>query len=69
MFKRSSRYLEVELKASITSAYLTLTLTVKMTLKGKSFRKWASGLNFYEIENEINLRGYSDPVLGLYTCL
>ena len=43
--------------------------TVKMTLKGKTFRKWASGLNFNEFETEMNLRGYSDPVLGLYTCL
>ena len=40
---------------------------VKLTLKGKTFRKWASGQNIYELENEINPRGYSDPVLGLYT--
>ena len=25
--------------------------------------------NFYEFEKEINLREYSNPVLGLYTCL
>ena len=41
--------------------------TVKMTLKGKTFRKWASGQNV--VEKEIKLRGYSDPVLGLYTCI
>ena len=38
-----------------------------MTLKGKTFRKWASGQNIYEFEKEINPRGHSDPVLGLYT--
>ena len=38
--------------------------TVKMTLKGKTFRKWASGQNtrIYEFEKEIKPRGYSDPV-------
>ena len=40
--------------------------TVKLTLKGKSFRKWATGQNSYEFEKEINPRGYSDFVLGLY---
>ena len=43
--------------------------TDKMTLKGKTSRKWASGQNIYEFEKEINPRGYSDPVLGLYTCI
>ena len=43
--------------------------TVKLTLKGKAFRKRASGQNIYEFEKEINPRGYSDPVLGLYTCI
>ena len=44
--------------------------TVKMTLKGeKTSRKLASGQNIYEFENEINPRGYSDSVLGLYTCI
>ena len=41
--------------------------TVKMTLKGKTFRKWASEQNIYEFEKEINPIGHSDPVLGLYT--
>ena len=40
--------------------------TVKMSLKGKTFRKLASGQNNYELEKEINPRGYSNPVLGLY---
>ena len=40
--------------------------TVKLTLKGKTFRKWASGQIIYEFEKEINPSGYSDPVLGLY---
>ena len=34
--------------------------TVKMTLKGKTSRKWASGQNIYEFEKEINPRVYSD---------
>ena len=42
--------------------------TVKMTLKGITFKKWASGQNIYEFDKEINPRGYFDPVLGLYTC-
>ena len=41
--------------------------TVKLMLTGKALRKWASGQNIYEFEKEINPRGYSDPVLGLYT--
>ena len=41
--------------------------TVKMTLKGNSIGKWANGHNIFEFEKEINPRGYSDPVLGLYT--
>ena len=40
--------------------------TVKMTRKGKTFRKWASEQNIYEFEKEIKPRGCSDPVLGLY---
>ena len=40
-----------------------------MTLKGKTFRKWASGQNIYEFEKEISPKGYSDLVLGLYTCM
>ena len=37
---------------------------VKMTLEGKTSRKWASGQNIYEFETEeINPRGYSDSVL------
>ena len=28
--------------------------TVKMTLKGKTSRKWTSGQNIYEFEKEIN---------------
>ena len=40
---------------------------IKLTLKVKSFRIWACGQNIYEFENETNPRGYSDPVLGLYT--
>ena len=43
--------------------------TVKMTLKGKTFKKWASGQNIYEFEKEIKPRDCSDPVLGLYTCI
>ena len=43
--------------------------TVKMTLEGKTLRKWTIGHNTYEFEKEINHRGYSDPVLGLYTCI
>ena len=31
--------------------------TVELTLKGKTFRKWASGQNIYEFEKEINPRG------------
>ena len=46
-----------------------MQMTVKMTLKGKPFRKWANGQNIYEFEKEINSRGYSDPVLELYTCI
>ena len=42
--------------------------TVKMTWKGKTFKKWASEQNSYEFEKEIKPRGCSDPVLGLYTC-
>ena len=42
--------------------------TVKLTLKGKTIRKCASGQNFYEFGKGINPRGYSDPVLGLYIC-
>ena len=42
---------------------------VKLTLKGKTFRNWASGQNIYEFEKEINPRGYSDTVLGIYTCV
>ena len=38
--------------------------TVKMSLKGKTFRKWANGQNIYKFEKEIDLRVYSDPVLG-----
>ena len=43
--------------------------TVILTLKGNTFRKLASGQNIYECENEINPMAYSDPVLGLYTCI
>ena len=43
--------------------------TVKMTLKGKAFRKWASVQNIYEFEKIIKPRGCSDPVRGLYTCI
>ena len=43
--------------------------TVKMTMKGKTFRKWAREQNIYEYEKEIKPRGCSDPVLGLYTCI
>ena len=39
--------------------------TVKMTLKEKTSRKWASERNIYEFEKEINPKGYSDSVLGL----
>ena len=42
--------------------------SVKMTLKGKTSRKLASGQNIYEFEKEINPRGLA-PVLGLYTCI
>ena len=38
--------------------------TVKLTLKEKTFRKWASGQNIYEFEKEINPTAYSDPVLS-----
>ena len=38
--------------------------TVKMTLNGKTFKKWASGQNIYGFENEIKPRGYSNPALG-----
>ena len=31
--------------------------TVKMTLKGKTSRKWASGQNIYEFEKEMNSQG------------
>ena len=41
--------------------------TVKMTLKGKTFKKWANEQNIYEVEKETKPRGCSDPVLGLYT--
>ena len=34
--------------------------TVKMTLKGKTSRKWASGQNIYDFEEEINPSRYSD---------
>ena len=43
--------------------------TVKMTLKGKTSMKWASGQNIHEFETEINPSGYFDAVLGLYTCI
>ena len=43
--------------------------TVKMTLKGKTFRKWTSEQDTYEFKNEIKPRGCSNPVLGLYTCI
>ena len=37
-----------------------------MTLKGKSFGKWASEQNIYEFQKEINPRGSCGPFLGLY---
>ena len=37
--------------------------TVKMTLKGKTSRKWANEQNIYEVEKV----GCSYPVIGLYT--
>ena len=43
--------------------------TVKMTLKGKTFKKWASEQNIYEFEKEIKPRFCSDPVLGLHACI
>ena len=45
--------------------------TVKMTLKGKTFRKWASEQNIYEFEKEIKTRGswgyIHVPVYDLYS--
>ena len=32
--------------------------TVKMTLKGKTFRKWLNEQNIYEVEKEIKPRGF-----------
>ena len=43
--------------------------TVNMTLKGKTFRKWASEQNICEFEKKIKPRGCFDPVLRLYTCI
>ena len=40
--------------------------TVKMTLKGKTFKKWASEQNIYEFEKKNKPRGCSDRVLGLH---
>ena len=40
--------------------------TVKMSRKGKTFRKWTSEQNIYEFEKEIKPRGCSDPVLGFW---
>ena len=31
-----------------------MQITVKMTMKGNTSRKWASGQNIYEFEKEIN---------------
>ena len=36
--------------------------TVKMTLKGKTFRKWANEQNIYEVEKEIKPIGCSNPI-------
>ena len=38
---------------------------VKISLKGK----WANGQNTDDFEKEIDPRGYSDPALGLNTCI
>ena len=46
-----------------------MQLTVKMSLKGKTSRKWANGQNIYDSENKIDLRGSTVPALGLYTCM
>ena len=43
--------------------------TIKMTLKGKPFKKWASEQNIYEFVKEIKTRVCSDPVLVLYICV
>ena len=40
---------------------------VKMSLKGKTSRKWANGQNIYDFEKDIDPRGFSDPALGLNT--
>ena len=37
-----------------------------MSLKVQTFRKLANGQTICEFEKEIDPRGYSDPVLGLY---
>ena len=39
---------------------------LKMSFKGQTYWKWANGQNIYEFEKEMDPRGNSDPVLGLY---
>ena len=41
--------------------------TVKITLKDKNFQEMSKWTEYYEFEKEINPKGYSDSVLGLYT--
>ena len=40
--------------------------TVILTLKGKTFKKWASEQIIHEFEKEIKPRGCSDPLLYMY---
>ena len=42
---------------------------LKCHLKGKTCRKWANGQIIYDLEKEIDPKGYSDTAMGLYTCI
>ena len=41
---------------------------LKCHFEGKTCSKLANGLNFYDLK-DIDSRVYSDPALGLYTCI
>ena len=43
--------------------------TVEMSLMGKNFQEIGKCTEYNEFEKEIDIRGYSDPVVGLYTCI
>ena len=51
------------------STWLIYAESCLRVIEGKNFRKLANGQNVYDFEKEIDPRGYSDPALGLYTCI